>query len=73
MTIKRTVGIVLIILGVIALARGGIFWSQNKNVVDIGSVKIDRQEHHGVALPPVLGIISLIGGIVLVAIPERSS
>jgi len=71
MSIKRTVGIVLILLGVVALAWGGIFWRQNKNVVDIGPVKIDTQERHGVALPPALGIISLIGGIVLVAIPER--
>ena len=71
MSIKRTVGLLLIVVGIVALAWGGIFWKQDKNVVDIGPVKINTQEQHGVALPPILGVVTLIGGIVLVAIPER--
>jgi len=71
MSIKRTLGLALIIIGVVALAWGGVFWTQNKKVLDVGPLEVNTQEHHGVALPPVLGVSALIGGIVLVAIPER--
>lgn len=71
MSMKRTIGLVLIVIGIVALAWGGVFWTRDKNVVDLGPLKVNTQERHGVALPPVLGIVSLIGGIALVAIPER--
>jgi drug/metabolite transporter (DMT)-like permease len=64
------VGILLIILGVIALAYGGFHFTthEQKRVVDIGPLKVDAnvEKEHSLPLPPVLGVIALVGGVVLV-------
>jgi hypothetical protein len=55
-------GIVLIIVGVIALIYGGITYTTHKKAVDLGPVQIDKTEHHSVPLPPLLGVIAIVGG-----------
>ena len=71
MSAKRAVGIVLIILGIVALAWGGVFWTDRDTIVDAGPLEVQTESREGFALPPVLGVIALIGGIVLVALPDR--
>jgi hypothetical protein len=71
MSAKRGIGIVLIIVGIVALVWGGVFWTDRDTVVDAGPLEIQTEDREGFALPPVLGIVALIGGIVLVAIPDR--
>jgi len=64
------VGILLIVVGVIALAYGGLNFTthEQKRVVDLGPLKVDANvaKEHSIPLPPVLGVIALAGGIVLV-------
>jgi len=72
MGVRRIVGMALIVVGLVALASGGVFWTRREKVIDAGPVQVSRDKHEGVALPPVLGIIALVGGIVLVAIPGRA-
>lgn len=71
MAARRIFGVVLIVLGLVGLIWGGVFWTNRETVVDAGPVEITADEREGIAIPPVLGIISLIGGIVLLAIPDR--
>lgn len=71
MSAKRVIGILLIIVGIVALAWGGVFWTDRDTVVDAGPLEIQTEDREGFALPPVLGVIALIGGIALVAIPDR--
>jgi uncharacterized membrane protein HdeD (DUF308 family) len=71
MAAQRVVGIVLIIVGIVALVWGGVFWTERDTVLDAGPIEIATERQEGVSLPPILGIISLIGGIALVAIPAR--
>lgn len=68
---RRIVGVVLIVVGIVALAWGGVFWTERDTVLDAGPLEITTERTEGVSLPPILGIISLIGGIALVALPER--
>jgi uncharacterized membrane protein YidH (DUF202 family) len=72
MTATRIIGVVLVVIGIVALVSGGVRWTQRKTLVDAGPVEITRQEHHAVTLPPILGVVSLIGGIVLLAVPTRT-
>ena len=58
----KIVGIVLIIVGVIALVYGGFSYTTTKKTVDMGPIQIDRKESHSVPLPPVLGVIAIVGG-----------
>ena len=58
----KILGIVLIIAGVVALAYGGFTYTTTKKAVDMGPVEINKKEHHAVPLPPVLGVIAILGG-----------
>ena len=60
-------GLLLIVLGVIALAYQGFTYTTHKKVLDMGPIQATKEEHHTVPLPPILGAIALVGGIVLVA------
>jgi uncharacterized membrane protein len=66
-------GIVLIVIGIIALAYQGFTYSSNKRVLDAGPLHVNKTEHHFVPLPPVLGGIALVGGIILVIAGSKSS
>ena len=59
------VGIVLIVLGVIALAYQGITYTTQKKVLDIGPIQATKEEHKTIPLPPILGGLALVGGVVL--------
>ena len=67
------VGILLIIIGIIALVYGGITYTKREKVLDIGPIQATAEKQHTIPFPPVLGGICLVGGIVLVAIGNRKS
>ncbi|HEV8642303.1 MAG TPA: DUF3185 domain-containing protein [Methylomirabilota bacterium] len=65
------VGIALIILGIIALAIQGISYTTQKNVVDVGPLKIEAKEEKTIPLPPVIGGVAVVVGLVLVFLSRR--
>ena len=67
------VGILLIVLGVISLVYGGINYTRQKTVLDIGPIHAIQTEHERVPLPPILGGLALVGGVVLLAAGSRKS
>ena len=71
MSARRVIGLVLVIIGIVALALGGVFWTDRDTVLDAGPLEVQTEEREGFAVPPVLGVIALVGGIVLMAIPNR--
>ena len=64
---RMILGIALVVIGVFALAYQGFTYTTQKKVVDLGPIKATKEEHHTIPLPPILGAIALIGGIVVVA------
>jgi drug/metabolite transporter (DMT)-like permease len=58
----KIVGLVLVIAGVVALIYGGFSYTTQKKAVDVGPIQIDKTEHHSVPLPPLLGVVAIIGG-----------
>ena len=71
MQARRIIGILLIVIGIVALATGGFSFTRKKTVVDAGPLEIKTEKHERIPLPPVVGGICLVGGIVLVALPSR--
>ena len=65
------VGILLVIIGVIGLAYGGISYTKQTTVVDIGPIKATADTRERIPIPPVLGGIALVGGIVLIALGSK--
>ena len=65
------IGIVLIVIGVIALAYGGFSFTTREKVAEVGPLKIEKDKTRSVPLPPVLGGLALVGGIGLVVVGAR--
>jgi hypothetical protein len=65
-------GIVLIILGALALAYQGINYTREKKVIDVGSVHLTKETHEQIPLPPIVGGLALVGGVVLLVMGARN-
>jgi uncharacterized membrane protein len=66
MKTSMLIGIILIVIGIIALAYQGITYTTREKVVDIGPIQMSADKEKTIPLPPILGGIALVGGIVLV-------
>lgn len=61
----KIVAVVLIVIGVVALVFGGITYTKKEKVVDLGPIEATAKEKKTIPLPPILGAIALVGGIVM--------
>ncbi len=66
-------GVILIVIGIIGFAWGGLGWTTEKKDAQLGPLEITHKESHGIAFPPIASGICLIGGIALVVIGSRKS
>jgi len=62
------VGILLIVLGGLALAYQGFTYTRQEKVLDIGPIHATREDQQHVSIPPVLGGLALLGGILLIVV-----
>ena len=67
------IGIILIAIGIIALAYGGFSYTKREKVIDAGPLQVSADREKTVPFPPILGGICLVGGIVLVVVGSRQS
>ena len=67
------VGIVLIVLGAIALAYQGITYTTQEKIIDVGPLKASVEKQKTIPLPPILGGLAVAAGIVLVIVGRRGS
>ena len=66
------IGIALIALGVVAFAYQGITYTSREKIIDIGPIQATHETSKTIPLSPILGGVSLVGGIVLVLIGNRA-
>lgn len=69
---NKTLGVILIALGLVGLAWGGFTYTTSEKVVDIGPIHATREKTHNVPLPPIAGAVALIGGAALLVIGRKS-
>jgi uncharacterized membrane protein YidH (DUF202 family) len=65
MTFRRAVAVLLIVLGVIALAWGGISYTRREKVLDLGPIEATAEKRETIPLPPILGLVAIGAGVVL--------
>ena len=65
------VGIILIVLGALALAYQGITYTSKEKVVDLGPLKVEAKREKTIPLPPVLGGVTVVVGVVLLIASSR--
>ena len=69
---SKTLGVILIVLGLFGLAWGGFTYTTREKVVDIGPIHATREETHNVPLPPIVGAVARIGGVVLLVAGRKA-
>ena len=68
----KLMGIIFIVLGVLALAYQGIRYTTQEKLIDIGSLKVTTTEKKTIPLPPIVGGIALVAGIVLILADRKT-
>jgi hypothetical protein len=66
-------GIVLVVLGALALAYQGITYTHREKVLDIGPIHATKDTEEQIPVPPILGGLALVGGIVLLVAGAKRS
>ena len=68
---KIIIAIILIALGIVAFAYQGITYTTREKVVDLGPIQVTAEKTKTFPLPPVVGAIAIVGGIVLLVMGSR--
>jgi len=71
MKTNSLIGIILIVIGIVALAYQGITYTTREKVVDLGPIQVTADKTKTFPLPPILGGIALVGGIVLLVMGNK--
>jgi len=69
----KAVGVVLVLLGLLALVYGGISYTKREKVVDIGPIEATTTERHHVPVPPLAGGLAVIAGTVMILAGRKRS
>jgi hypothetical protein len=69
----KIVAIVLIVIGAISLAYGGITYTTREKVVDLGPIEATAEREKTVPLPPIIGGVALVAGIGLLVMSSKKS
>ena len=68
---SKSLGIGLVVVGILMMIYTGFNFVTKKNVVDLGPLQIDKNENHPVQWSPIIGGILLVGGIVLIVADKK--
>jgi uncharacterized membrane protein len=67
------IGILLVVLGGLALAYQGFSYTHQAKVLDVGPIHATAEEQKHVSIPPILGGLALVGGILLLVAGSRKT
>jgi UDP-N-acetylmuramyl pentapeptide phosphotransferase/UDP-N-acetylglucosamine-1-phosphate transferase len=69
----KVIAVLLIVLGLVALAYGGITMTTRDKIVDLGPVEVTQEEEHRLPLPPIMGGVAVAAGIILLVAGAKKS
>jgi uncharacterized membrane protein len=67
----RLFGIIMIVVGALILGYGGFSYVTQDKVVDAGPVQVTAEREKTVWIPPVIGGVAVIAGLVMLASGKR--
>lgn len=68
---RTLIGAILIVIGLVGLIWGGITYTREEKVLDVGPIEATAERRETIPIGPVVGGIALVGGIVLLATGRR--
>lgn len=67
----KMLGILLIAIGIAAFAYQGISVTTSERVVDVGPIHVNADKTRTLPLPPIVGAVALVGGIVVLVMGRK--
>jgi hypothetical protein len=58
----KIIGILLVAIGIIGLAYGGLSWTKSDKVIDMGPVEVTHEKTKSLPIPPIAGAVCLVAG-----------
>jgi uncharacterized membrane protein YidH (DUF202 family) len=65
------IGVILIAVGIIALVFQGITYKTREKAVDLGPIQVTTERTRSIPLPPIVGAIAIVGGVVVLVVKSR--
>lgn len=66
------IAILLIIIGAVMLAYQGFTYTTREKAIDLGPLQVTAEKQHFVYLPPVIGGVLLVGGILMLISSKKN-
>ena len=67
----KTLGFILLVLGVLILIYGGISYSRQRTVIDVGAFKATATDQKNIPLSPIVGGLAVLSGVILLVVPRK--
>jgi len=67
----RTIGILLIAIGVIGVVWGGVSYVKDRDTAHLGPINVVVESKDRISVPPVVGVAALVAGGLLVVMSSR--
>jgi len=64
---KKSIGIVMVIIGALMMIYTGVNFVTEKKVADLGPVEISKEKNHPVNWSPLIGLVLLVSGVVVIS------
>jgi len=71
MKLATLTGIALVVVGILALAYGGISYTKEETIIDVGPIEATAETEERIPLPPLVGGAALVAGVVLLVTGAR--
>jgi hypothetical protein len=73
MKVGTLVGIILVVLGLVGVAYGGISYSQRREVARVGPLQVTTREERTIPISPIVGGVAILAGVALIVAVRRAS
>lgn len=67
----KSLGIILIVLGIIAFLYTGFTYTKKEKVLDVGPLELNKEKEKSVSWPPLVGIALIVGGVIAIIVDKR--
>jgi hypothetical protein len=73
MKTSTVLAIILIVVGIMAFAYQGFSYTTREKVVDLGPLQVTTERTRTLPLPPIVGMIAAVSGLVLLVVGRKKA
>lgn len=73
MKLSVAFGVLLIVLGIIALVYPQITYTQREKILDVGPIEATAEREETIPIAPIIAGVAIVGGVILILAGGRRS